>query len=180
MVSILLSLDSTGGGYSATAFIFLFQLIYGVGWLPVPWFYPSEISTTRTRTSMQAIASGWNWMFVFVVVKITPISFDNIGWRTFIIFAVLNAAFIPMVYCFYPETKGLTVGYPYRLCVKFLLRMEQLEDIPLLFAKGGISGGVLTSKGGRTVIPGQHAHETNIDEKAVARHLEGEEEGELA
>lgn len=110
MVTILLSLGTTEGGYGATAFIFLFQLIYGVGWLPVPWFYPSEISTTRTRTSMQAIASGWNWMFVFVVVKITPISFDNIGWRTFIIFSVLNAAFIPMVYCFYPETKGITVS----------------------------------------------------------------------
>jgi hypothetical protein len=27
----------------------------------------------------------------------------NIGWKTFIIFAVLYAVFIPMVYCFYPE-----------------------------------------------------------------------------
>lgn len=67
----------TGRGYAATAFIFLFQVFYGVGWLPVPWFYPSEIATTRTRTKVQAIASGWNWMFVFVVVKITPISFGR-------------------------------------------------------------------------------------------------------
>ncbi|KAF1947394.1 general substrate transporter [Clathrospora elynae] len=163
MVSILSSLGTTSGGYGATAFIFLFQLIYGVGWLPVPWFYPSEISTTRTRTKMQAIASGWNWMFVFVVVKITPISFDNIGWKTFVIFSVLNAAFIPMVYCFYPETKGIT-----------------LEDIPLLFAKGGITGGVLTSKGGRTVMPGQHAEEAHVDEKIAVRNLEGEGEDGMA
>ncbi|KAJ9130979.1 Sugar transporter [Pleurostoma richardsiae] len=148
MVTILLSLGSKGAGYGATAFIFIFQLFYGIGWLPVPWFYPSEINTTRIRTRMQAIASGWNWMAVFAVVKITPIAFDNIGWRTFIIFAVLNAAFIPMVYCFYPETKGLT-----------------LEDIPLLFAKGGFTGGVLSSKGGRTVVPHQHAQERNIDSK---------------
>lgn len=66
-----------GRGYAATAFIFLFQLILGVGWLPVPWFYPSEIATTRTRTKVQAIASGWNWMFVFVVVKITLIAFGK-------------------------------------------------------------------------------------------------------
>ena len=58
MVTILPSLNTTSRGYGATAFIFLFQLIYGVDWLPVPWFYPSEISTTRTKTSMQAIASG--------------------------------------------------------------------------------------------------------------------------
>ncbi|GIJ92174.1 hypothetical protein Asppvi_011150 [Aspergillus pseudoviridinutans] len=123
MVSILLSLEHVGAAYGATAFIFVFQLFYGVDWLPVPWFYPAEINTTRVRTKMQAIASGWNWMAVFAVVKITPIAFANIGWKTFIIFAVLNAAFIPIVYCFYPETKGL-----------------ELEDIPLLFAKGELQG----------------------------------------
>lgn len=77
MVSILLSVGSTSAAYAATAFIFIFQLFYGVGWLPVPWFYPSEINTTRIRTRMQAIASGWNWMAVFAVVKITPISFGK-------------------------------------------------------------------------------------------------------
>lgn len=78
MVSILLSLGTTGPAYAAVAFIFIFQLIYGVGWLPVPWFYPSELATTRVRSRMQAIASGWNWMAVFAVVKITPISFGKL------------------------------------------------------------------------------------------------------
>lgn len=77
MVSILLSLGSTGSAYGATAFTFLFQLIIGVGWLPVLWFYPTEINTTRVRARMQAIASGWNWMAVFAVVKITPIAFGT-------------------------------------------------------------------------------------------------------
>ena len=72
----------------------------------------------------------------------------NIGSRTFIIFAVLNAAFIPMVYFFYPETKGI-----------------ELEDVPLLFSKGGITGGVFSSKGGRTVQPHQHAQEREVDTK---------------
>ncbi|ORY69994.1 general substrate transporter [Pseudomassariella vexata] len=154
-VSILLSTGEQGPAYASVAFIFLFQLFYGVGWLPVPWFFPSELATTRTRSKMQAIASGWNWMAVFAVVKITPISFENIQWRTFIIFAVLNAAFIPMVYFFYPETKGL-----------------ELEDIPLLFHKGGVTGGVFTSRG-RTVTPGQHAQAIDIDAK-YGRTLEVE------
>lgn len=64
------------------------------------------------------------------------------------IFAVLNAAFIPMVYFFYPETKGL-----------------ELEDIPLLFAKGGFTGGVFSSKGGRTVEPRQHSQNVQMDSK---------------
>lgn len=61
---------------------------------------------------------------------------------------MLNASFIPMVYFFYPETKGI-----------------MLEDIPLLFHKKGITGGVFSSKGGRTVVPGQHAQESHINEK---------------
>lgn len=77
MVTILLSIGSENAAYGATAFIFIFQLFYGVGWLPAPWFYPSEINTTRIRTRMQAIASGWNWMAVFAVVKITSISFGG-------------------------------------------------------------------------------------------------------
>lgn len=75
MVTILLSLNRTDCAYGATVFIFIFQIFYGIGWLPVPWFYPSEINTTRVRTRMSAIASGWNWMAVFAVVKITPIAF---------------------------------------------------------------------------------------------------------
>ena len=78
----------------------------------------------------------------------------NIGWRTFIIFAVLNAAFIPMVYCFYPETRRL-----------------ELEDIPLLFARGGFTGGVFSTRG-KTVTPGQHAQEADVVEKTGSDSVE--------
>lgn len=71
---------------------------------------------------------------------------------------MLNAAFIPLVYCFYPETKGI-----------------ELEDIPLLFSKGGITGGVFSSKGGRTVMPKQHAQERDLDAKAEGVREEHEE-----
>jgi len=87
---------------------------------------------------------------------------DNIGWRTFVIFAVLNAAFIPMVYFFYPETKGL-----------------ELEDIPLLFVKGGLTGGVFSSKGGRTVEPRQHAHNVQVDSKLEGMLQQVEDTGQV-
>ncbi|KAM7199420.1 General substrate transporter [Rhypophila sp. PSN 637] len=157
-VTAMLSVGTTSSGYGATAFIFLFQLVRGIGWLPVPWFYPSELATPRIRSQIAAIATAWNWMAIFAVVKFVPIAFANIQWRTFIIFAVLNASFIPIIYFFYPETKGL-----------------ELEDLPLLFEKGGITGGVFSSKGGRTVQSGQHAWNSsppviNLDLSGEALH----------
>jgi hypothetical protein len=39
-----------------------------------------------------------------MVVMITPVSFTSIGYKTYIIFAVINAFIFPVVYFFYPET----------------------------------------------------------------------------
>lgn len=60
------------------------------------------------------------WIINFAVVQFTPPAIANIGWRTYIIFAVLNTAFLPVIYIFYPETKGM-----------------QLEDVDRLFSKTG-------------------------------------------
>ncbi|KAF7557391.1 hypothetical protein G7Z17_g640 [Cylindrodendrum hubeiense] len=152
----LLSSGNLTAAYAGVAFIFIFQLFLGVGWLPVPWFYPAEINTTRLRSRAAAISSGWNWMSVFAVVKFTPIAIESIGWRTFIIFAVLNTIWIPIIYCFYPETKGL-----------------ELEDIDLIFAQGGITGGVWSNRG-YTVKYNQHAEAAGLahPEKQVFSHQE--------
>lgn len=62
----------------------------------------------------------------FLVVQITPPAIANIGYKTYIIFAILNAAWVPVIYFTYPETKGL-----------------ELEDVDRLFAdKHGGGGGV--------------------------------------
>ena len=59
----------------------------------------------------------------YMIVQITPPALNNIGYKTYIIFAVLNACWVPIIYLFFPETKGL-----------------ELEDVDRLFAKGGELG----------------------------------------
>lgn len=39
-----------------------------------------------------------------MVVMVTPVAFANIGYKTYIVFAVINAFMVPSVYFFFPET----------------------------------------------------------------------------
>ncbi|THW40777.1 hexose carrier protein [Aureobasidium pullulans] len=93
----------------SVSFIFGYHLFYGVSFLCIPFLYPSEINSSRMRSIGNSIAMVTNWLFVYVVVLITPSAIANIAWRFYIIFAVLNFAWFPIVYFFYIETKGLSL-----------------------------------------------------------------------
>lgn len=54
------------------------------------------------------------------MVKFTPVAIQNIQWRFYIVFAVLNAAWLPIIYLFLPETAN-----------------RSLESIDELFARDG-------------------------------------------
>ncbi|KAL4761095.1 uncharacterized protein BDW70DRAFT_159964 [Aspergillus foveolatus] len=58
---------------------------------------------------MAAVATATKWTTNFVVFEITPIGIENIGWKFWIVWAVFNAAFIPVIYLFYPETSNRTL-----------------------------------------------------------------------
>ncbi|KAK0372552.1 hypothetical protein CLIM01_10079 [Colletotrichum limetticola] len=104
-------------GIGAAAMLFVFQGAFTIGFQATVWVYPSEILPLRIRQLGSSISSATNWIFNYMVVQVTPISISSIGWRTYIIFAVLNAAWVPVIYLFFPETKGL-----------------ELEDVDRLFA----------------------------------------------
>lgn len=40
----------------------------------------------------------------FVIVEITPIGIQNLGWKFWLVWTVTNAAFLPILYFYYPET----------------------------------------------------------------------------
>lgn len=99
--------------------LFTYIAFFGATWLPLPWLYPAEINPIKTRAKANAVSTCTNWLFNFLVVMITPVMLSNIGWATYLVFAVINAAFFPVIYFFYPET-----------------RKRSLEEIDLIFAKG--------------------------------------------
>lgn len=80
-----------------------------MSFMAIGFLYPSEINSNRSRNHGAAIAMVTNWLGVYIVVSITPVGIDSIGWRFYIIFAVTNLCFIPIIWLFYPETAGLSL-----------------------------------------------------------------------
>ncbi|KAB8227616.1 general substrate transporter [Aspergillus alliaceus] len=111
--------DNVSASKGAAVGLFTFIATFGATWLPLPWLYPAEISPLKTRVKANAISTCTNWLFNFLIVMVTPIMIQDIKWGTYLFFAVVNACFIPIIYIFYPETKG-----------------RSLEEIDLIFAKG--------------------------------------------
>ncbi|KAL8869995.1 MAG: hypothetical protein Q9174_003856 [Haloplaca sp. 1 TL-2023] len=105
---------------ASIAFFFLYYIFFGIGWQGVPWLYPTEINSLSMRTKGAALGTATNWIFNFMVVEITPIGIQNLGWKFYIIWTVFNASFVPTVYLFYPETAD-----------------RKLEDIDRFFREGG-------------------------------------------
>ncbi|KAL1628603.1 hypothetical protein SLS56_005835 [Neofusicoccum ribis] len=79
----------------------------------------AALNPLKTRAKANAVSTITNWLFNFLIVMVTPVMIDNIGWGTYLFFAAVNACFFPVIYFFYPET-----------------RMRSLEEIDLIFAKG--------------------------------------------
>ncbi|KAK8199610.1 general substrate transporter [Phyllosticta capitalensis] len=99
--------------------LFTYIAFFGATWLPLPWLFPAEVNPLKTRAKANAVSTITNWLFNFLIVMVTPVMLDNIGWGTYLFFAIVNGCFFPVIYFFYPETRGRT-----------------LEEIDIIFAKG--------------------------------------------
>ncbi|OKL56581.1 hypothetical protein UA08_08124 [Talaromyces atroroseus] len=97
-------------------FIFLYTTFLPVGFLGPIFLYPSEVAPAQLRVAMQAFAIANQWLWMFIVAMITPTALDTIGYRYYIVYAVIGGMIPPTIYFFYPETKN-----------------RSLEDIDRLF-----------------------------------------------
>lgn len=98
--------------------LFLFIVFFAFTLLPMPWVYPPEINSMRTRTMATSVSTCTNWLSNFAVVMFTPIFINQSKWGCYLFFAIMNFLYIPIIYFFYPETAGRT-----------------LEEIDIIFAK---------------------------------------------
>jgi sugar porter (SP) family MFS transporter len=106
---------------AAVFFVFLYYVCYTLGWLGIPFLYASEIAPARQRAQICGISTAVSWLFNFLVAEVTPVAFTDIGWKYFIVYCALNAAWVPTIYFFFPETKGMLPSKSLHLGTKWSL-----------------------------------------------------------
>ncbi|TGO61566.1 hypothetical protein BCON_0026g00100 [Botryotinia convoluta] len=164
------TLIAKGCGIGAAVMLFIFEGAFTIGFQATVWVYPSEILPLRLRQRGSSVSTACNWIFNYMIVQITPIALNNIGYRTYIIFGVLNACWIPIIYLYLPETKGL-----------------ELEDVDKIFERdqgtieilgglerddeefGGVS--VLNVEGGNTSSENQSGSRSGSGSSVVNQRI---------
>ena len=107
--AVIAATGGDGRGSAATVavvFVFLFDFFYPIGFLGQTFLYATELAPLSHRVPITAIANATQWLCQFIVAQVTPPGTANLGSRYWIIYAVLNASFVPIVYFLFPETNG--------------------------------------------------------------------------
>jgi len=118
-----------GAGIAVVALIYLAIIAYNMSWGPLGWLvtvslflsrlniirkltshanriYVAEVLSPRTRDLGVAIALGTQWIFNIIWSVATPYMITNIGWATFLFFAVIDAFSAVFAWFFVKETMG--------------------------------------------------------------------------
>lgn len=109
LISVGLAVNTKSSLIMAIAFIFLYYCAYGLSFLSIPFMYPAEINSQRMRNVGCSFSTLTNWATCYLIVSVTPVGIDSIGWKYYMIFAITNAIFVPLVWFFYVETKQLSL-----------------------------------------------------------------------
>lgn len=94
--------------------------------------YPAEIWPYQLRARGVALTQLSTASAIFFNIFVNPIALDAIGWKYYIVFAVILLIITVTIYFFYPETMG-----------------HSLEEMAIVF--DGIEAAVISENAARTV-----------------------------
>lgn len=123
--AICVGIGTSAASVGAVVLVFLFEAGFTWGWMATVWIYPPEILPLKIRAKGAALAAAADFLGNFLVVEVTPVGIANIGWRFYVVWAVLNLVNAVVVWCVYPETGGLLLEDVDRVFV------ESETEVPL-------------------------------------------------
>jgi sugar porter (SP) family MFS transporter len=89
-----------------SVFLSIFIGAFALSWGPVPWIYCTEIFPLTMRAKATSITTAVNWATNCGISFLVPTLLYHLQYGLFIIFSLLCAMMIAVVYLFYPETRG--------------------------------------------------------------------------
>ena len=99
----------TGSEIFAIVCVYLFVVFYSFGWGPIPFVLAAECAPNHVRSLIMALSLMTQWLFNFVIAKLTPIMLVNITYGTFLLFRSCSVLMgLYTVFCV-PETNNVPI-----------------------------------------------------------------------
>ncbi|KAI4602833.1 hypothetical protein KJ359_008053 [Pestalotiopsis sp. 9143b] len=97
---------SSAAGIVVVVCLFVYYFHYDIAWTPLLFGYTTEILPYSIRGKGIAVELFSIYGSLIIAAFCNPIGIEDIGWKYYIVFCCLLALFLPVVYLFFPETKG--------------------------------------------------------------------------
>ncbi|KAJ9640137.1 hypothetical protein H2204_003362 [Knufia peltigerae] len=159
-VSVYQRTGSTAAAKAAVFFLFLHIGFYGWTIDASTYIYATEIFPNPLRARGIGISCSGLFMAIIVFTSAAPTAFNTIGWKYYLVFTILTALCVVIIWFYFPETKGLA-----------------LEDVAEIFGDGI----VLTDTREEQIhqqFKQSHYHAEVLDEVADTQPVHVGEKGE--
>ncbi|KAH7210072.1 general substrate transporter [Fusarium oxysporum] len=104
-----IAVNTSSTSAMALAFLFIYEISFGMSWNAIPWLYAPEITPLDLRHVGSSVAAFSEWLWTFVIALVTPYAIDTAGWKFYLLFCVMILLNIPFTFFFLPETSGKTL-----------------------------------------------------------------------
>ncbi|KIX94624.1 uncharacterized protein Z520_09670 [Fonsecaea multimorphosa CBS 102226] len=108
-VAVYQRTGSPAAAKAAVFFLFLHIGFYGWTIDASTYIYATEIFPNPLRARGIGISCAGLFMAVIVFTSAAPTAFNNIGWKYYLVFCILTAMNVVIIWFFFPETKGLAL-----------------------------------------------------------------------
>jgi hypothetical protein len=119
--------DTNWPGIVSVVFIWLYFTAFSSGWISIPWLYAAEVNGLSMRGKAASLgtpfliallsaivllanktfsATACDWLGNYIVVQATQPGIEHLKWGYYLIYAVINLAWVPLIYYFLVETRG--------------------------------------------------------------------------